>query len=678
MLRRKQFDHREHFRPAIGAQAMLRNAAGAVCEALESRQLLTAFTFNVPQNDGYEAVYLRPGQEQGWVRVHKNAADGTVVHEFKGDFDPGTGTFLGTGIYIVDAGGLSDFRFVDQVPAARKPTATSGAPSDHGILVQATGSPSTPGHLKIEAGLTDQFMTVTQSTSTSNTVEVLDVTVSPFRTGTSRAGSGVNKLTLRPSDVVPGSPPAPATAYSDFLATSGGGTDVIVPFLADDVFLTVDTGAARYSGIWLGTDAGFTDSFLYEEAQVMTGAGRCQVTVRGQDGQPQTRARIDFGPRGAAGTHTGHNKLHVDLNGVATLAELAGASHTVVLEEAFLDGFSNVKPATLYVEDRSTIDDLDEFDNGLAFVQPTADGTQVPLWNVSANSSASIEGDSTIGTFTVDGVATFVDTSNPSTVNKFDVGGDFGTANGVVKVMTGAAVTILAATSTGSPSSRIANLEFPVVFPATTNTGKLTLQPKSSTPSSSVPRVLVLRTLSMGSTVGKLDLTDGAMMVDYSSSTPHDYLKSAITSGYAGGAWTGYGILSSTAANSLIGDGAGYAERTEVTTAFDTTFFGQTLDDTMVLVRYTYYGDVNLSGHVNLYDFNQLAANFGATSANWRQGDSSYDGTVNLQDFNRQAANFGLSSFGPGEDESEGFGGGEEYTYEDLLAILMQMYPQYF
>jgi hypothetical protein len=579
-------------------------------------------------------------------------------------------------MYIVDAGSISAFLFVDQVAAARKPTATQAAPNDHGIKVQG-GTNST---LRVEAQSTDQYMTVTQSTSTSNTIEVTDITVNPARTGTSRTGSGVTNLTLRTYDFpVPGSPPTAATDYYPTLATSGGGTDVVVPFLADDIFLTVDTGAARYNRVWLGTDESFTDSFLYEEANVITGGGRCQVTVRGQDGQPQTRARIDFGPRGAAGTHTGHNKLHVDLQGVATLAELAGASHTVVVEEVVLDGYSNAKPATLYVEDPSTVDDLDEFEYGFAFVQSTADGTQVPLWNVSANSAASIEGDSTIGTFTVDGVATFVDTSNPSTVDKFDVGGDFGSANGVVNVMTGANVTILAATSTGSPSSRIANLEFPVVSPATTNTGKLTLQPKSSTPSSSVPRVLALRTLSMGSTVGQLDLTDGAMMVDYSGTTPHDYLKSAIISGYAGGAWSGYGILSSTAANSSIGDGVGYAERTEATVSFPGTFFGQTVDNTTVLLRYAYYGDVNLGGLVNLQDFNVMAANFGQSPRNWIHGDSNYDGLVNLTDFNRLSANFGLSPLGPEEDEGgEGFGGGEEYTYEDLLAILMQMYPQYF
>ena len=45
-----------------------------------------------------------------------------------------------------------------------------------------------------------------------------------------------------------------------------------------------------------------------------------------------------------------------------------------------------------------------------------------------------------------------------------------------------------------------------------------------------------------------------------------------------------------------------------------------------------------------------------------------------LADFNKQANNIGLSSLGPEEDGGDGLRGGEpQYTYEDLLAILMQM-----
>jgi hypothetical protein len=65
------------------------------------------------------------------------------------------------------------------------------------------------------------------------------------------------------------------------------------------------------------------------------------------------------------------------------------------------------------------------------------------------------------------------------------------------------------------------------------------------------------------------------------------------------------------------------------------------VDDTSVLVRYTRYGDHDLSGTVNLDDLNRLASNFGQTDRSWSQGDSDYNGIVNLDDFNRLAANCG-------------------------------------
>jgi hypothetical protein len=125
MLGRKRLQHLGHFHQYRHHRTSVYTAARHVaCEALEARQLLTQFPFNVPQNEGYTAVYLRAGQEQGWVDVRKNSATGTVVHTFKGDSDNGTG------MYIVDAGSISAFLFVDQVAAARKPTATQAAPNE--------------------------------------------------------------------------------------------------------------------------------------------------------------------------------------------------------------------------------------------------------------------------------------------------------------------------------------------------------------------------------------------------------------------------------------------------------------------------------------------------------------------------------------------------------------------
>ena len=95
--------------------------------------------------------------------------------------------------------------------------------------------------------------------------------------------------------------------------------------------------------------------------------------------------------------------------------------------------------------------------------------------------------------------------------------------------------------------------------------------------------------------------------------------------------------------------GLGYAEASDIFTSFPATFAGQSVDNTTVLIRYTYYGDANLNGFVNLADFNRLAGNFGGTNKLWSQGDFTYDGIVNLSDFNRLAANFGRPAIGPSD-----------------------------
>jgi beta-glucanase (GH16 family) len=143
-----------------------------------------------------------------------------------------------------------------------------------------------------------------------------------------------------------------------------------------------------------------------------------------------------------------------------------------------------------------------------------------------------------------------------------------------------------------------------------------------------------------------LDLTDSAAVIDYSSSTPLDSIRSSIANGYAGGSWTGAGLTSSLAAavaadaSNVHKTALGYAEASALGV---TDFFGQDVDATAVLVRYTLVGDANLDGSVSLADFNALAANFGSANRQWFEGDFNFDGSVNLSDFNLLAVNFGLS-----------------------------------
>jgi hypothetical protein len=71
------------------------------------------------------------------------------------------------------------------------------------------------------------------------------------------------------------------------------------------------------------------------------------------------------------------------------------------------------------------------------------------------------------------------------------------------------------------------------------------------------------------------------------------------------------------------------------------------VDDTSVLVRYTYFGDGDLDGDVYLEDVGPWAVNFtgelgGSAAATkvWNEGDWDYDGDVDLDDVGKWSTNF--------------------------------------
>jgi len=66
-----------------------------------------------------------------------------------------------------------------------------------------------------------------------------------------------------------------------------------------------------------------------------------------------------------------------------------------------------------------------------------------------------------------------------------------------------------------------------------------------------------------------------------------------------------------------------------------TEFAGVTgLTGNEILLKYTYYGDSDLSGQVTLDDFFNFNDGFtGAAPASWFNGDYDYSGTVTLDDF---------------------------------------------
>jgi hypothetical protein len=177
-------------------------------------------------------------------------------------------------------------------------------------------------------------------------------------------------------------------------------------------------------------------------------------------------------------------------------------------------------------------------------------------------------------------------------------------------------------------------------------------------------KVITTGSIAIGPT-GALDITDNAVVLDWTIASPIGPIRNFITTGYNGGLWTGNGIRSSTAAANTR-TAVGYAESTELFSTFPATFMGQQVDNSSILLRHTFYGDAMLNGNVNLADFNRLAANFGlSTAARWSQGNFDFDNSVNLADFNKLAANFGQSGLGPD--------GGGSGTQDETLPSLEEL-----
>jgi hypothetical protein len=134
---------------------------------------------------------------------------------------------------------------------------------------------------------------------------------------------------------------------------------------------------------------------------------------------------------------------------------------------------------------------------------------------------------------------------------------------------------------------------------------------------------------------GQVDLTDGDAIIDYTSPAPNPYanIRNQIKQGFSGGSWTGGGITTS------LGDGhhaLGYADNATFGRA---TFSGQTVDATSILIKFTYPGDTNLDGQVDVTDLGSLATNW-QTSGDWVKGDFNYDGFVDVSDLGALATNW--------------------------------------
>ena len=133
-----------------------------------------------------------------------------------------------------------------------------------------------------------------------------------------------------------------------------------------------------------------------------------------------------------------------------------------------------------------------------------------------------------------------------------------------------------------------------------------------------------------------LDLNDNAMIVDYTTSSSLALVQSLINAARNGGAWDKTGITSSAARDNAqhIHTLAGL-EATDYQSIYgpEATFAGETIDDTAVLIKYTFYGDADVNGVVNFDDYSRTDLGFNESRTGWINGDFDGSGSVNFDDY---------------------------------------------
>ncbi len=150
-------------------------------------------------------------------------------------------------------------------------------------------------------------------------------------------------------------------------------------------------------------------------------------------------------------------------------------------------------------------------------------------------------------------------------------------------------------------------------------------------------RVLVLGSLSISASSGTLDLGGNDLDIQNGSAALLATVQSLVQQGYSLGAWTGPGITSSSAAADASHLRAlGVVQNNQSGSAlFNSTnkFDGLVAGAADILVKYTYYGDLNLDGKVDGSDYSLIDNGYLQQLTGWLNGDLNMDGAINGSDY---------------------------------------------
>jgi hypothetical protein len=183
-----------------------------------------------------------------------------------------------------------------------------------------------------------------------------------------------------------------------------------------------------------------------------------------------------------------------------------------------------------------------------------------------------------------------------------------------------------------------------------------------------------------------LQMNDNDLIVDYPEAgpSPLDTIKAQIKQAYNSGAWDMPGIttaMSDITTGPFAGKtaGLGYSEASALPGS-PTEFGGQTIDATAVVIKYTFEGDAQLDGDVDLDDVGPWSVNFtgelgggaGATKV-WGQGDWDNDGDVDLDDVGKWSTNFTGELGGTGLGSTLDLGSAASSVHPTAMAALQSM-----
>jgi autotransporter-associated beta strand protein len=171
--------------------------------------------------------------------------------------------------------------------------------------------------------------------------------------------------------------------------------------------------------------------------------------------------------------------------------------------------------------------------------------------------------------------------------------------------------------------------------------GSVTIRPNGGPAGTSVFKSLLIAGSPNVSTA-TLDLNDNAAVVDYTGDSSAQSVRQQIRSGRGGSGfgktWSGPGITSSAAKTANAAEpesrSVGYADNAQLPLGPYTSFRGQPVDDTSILITFTRTGDANLDGVVNDDDVTIVGANYapGVPQPHWASGDFDYNGFVDDDD----------------------------------------------